>query len=154
MNKYMKMAIKEAEKGIAAGHGGPFGAVIVKDGKVISKGHNHVVANNDPTCHGEVDAIRKACKKLKTFDLTGCDIYTTGEPCPMCLSAILWANINNIYYGCTIQDNDSIGFRDEIFYKSLDISTEKMKDRISEVDRKACLNLFEKYRNIQDKTMY
>ena len=148
------MAIKEAEKGIAAGHGGPFGAVIVKDGKVISKGHNHVVANNDPTCHGEVDAIRKACKKLKTFDLTGCDIYTTGEPCPMCLSAILWANINNIYYGCTIQDNDSIGFRDEIFYKSLDISTEKMKDRISEVDRKACLDLFEKYRNIQDKTMY
>ena len=154
MNKYMKMAINEAKKGISLGHGGPFGAVIVKDGKVISKGHNHVVANNDPTCHGEVDAIRKACKKLKTFDLTGCDIYTTGEPCPMCLSAILWANINNIYYGCTIQDNDSIGFRDEIFYKSLDISTEKMKDRISEVDRKACLDLFEKYRNIQDKTMY
>lgn len=154
MNKFMKAAIKEAERGISLNNGGPFGAVIVKDGKVVARGHNHVVANNDPTCHGEVDAIRKACKKLKTFDLTGCDLYTTGEPCPMCLSACLWANIEHIYYGCTISDNDSIGFRDEIFYKYLDISTEKMKHKISQVGHKECLDLFEKYRNIKDKTMY
>lgn len=154
MNRFMKMAINEARKGILAGHGGPFGAVIVKDGKVVSKGHNHVVANNDPTCHGEVDAIRKAGKKLNTFDLSGCEIYTTGEPCPMCLSACLWANIEHIYYGCTIQDNDRIGFRDEIFYKNLEISTEKMKDKISQVGHKECLDLFDEYLNISNKTMY
>ena len=97
MNKFMKVAIKEAKEGIKQGHGGPFGAVIVKDGKIIGQGHNHVVVNNDPTCHGEVDAIRNACKNINSFDLKGADIYTTGEPCPMCLSAILWSNIEHIY---------------------------------------------------------
>ena len=80
MNKFMKMAIEEAKKGIDLGHGGPFGSVIVKDGKVVSKGHNHVVENNDPTCHGEIDAIRKACKKLKTFDLSGCEHHGLSVP--------------------------------------------------------------------------
>ena len=154
MNKFMNQAIKEAEKGISLGHGGPFGSVIVKNGKIVGRGHNHVVVNNDPTCHGEIDAIRKTCKKLKTFDLSGCDIYTTGEPCPMCLSACLWANINHIYYGCTIQDNDKIGFRDEIFYKHLDISTKKMENKISQIDHEECLKLFEKYKNLPCKTMY
>jgi len=154
MNKYMEMAIKEAEKGICANHGGPFGSVIVKDGVVIAKGHNHVVANNDPTCHGEIDAIRKACKKLQTFDLSGCDIYTTGEPCPMCLSACLWANINNIYYGCSIKDNEKIGFRDKVFYKNLEISTIKMQDRIIQIDHKECLELFDKYMKTENKTNY
>ena len=96
MNKYMRMAINEARKGIRNQHGGPFGAVIVKDGVVVGKGHNEVLKNNDPTCHGEMMAIHKACKKLKTFDLTGCELYTTGEPCPMCMSAILWANIDKV----------------------------------------------------------
>lgn len=154
MNPYMKLAIKEATKGIKEGHGGPFGAVIVRDGVVIGQGHNHVVANNDPTCHGEIDAIRNACKNINSFDLSGCDIYTTGEPCPMCLSAILWSNINNIYYACTIKDNDDIGFRDDIFYKKLDISTEKMKDHIICVDRAEGLKLFNKYKKIKDKVMY
>ncbi|WP_300924676.1 nucleoside deaminase [uncultured Clostridium sp.] len=154
MNKFMEMAVKEAEEGIHNGHGGPFGAVIVKDGIVIGKGHNHVVINNDPTCHGEVDAIRNACKNLKSFDLKGAEIYTTGEPCPMCLGAILWSNIEHIYYGCSIQENDMIGFRDEIFYKNLEISTEKMKDKISQVDHEECLKLFEEYQAIQNKTMY
>ncbi len=112
------------------------------------------MVNNDPTCHGEIDAIRNACKNLNTFDLSGADIYTTGEPCPMCLGAILWANINKIYYGCTIAENDMIGFRDEIFYKNLSISTEKMKDKIIQVDHKECLKLFEDYMKIKDKTMY
>ena len=154
MNKFMKLAIKQAEEGIKQGHGGPFGAVIVKDGKVVGQGHNRVVGTNDPTCHGEVDAIRDACKNLNTFDLSGCDIYTTGEPCPMCLSAILWANIDKIYFSCTIKDNDDIGFRDDIFYKNLKISTEGMKDKLICIDRDAGLKLFAKYKKIRNKTMY
>ncbi len=151
MNKFMKIAIKEAEKGILAKHGGPFGAVIVKDGKIVSKGHNHVVANNDPTCHGEVDAIRKACKKLKTFDLSGCEIYTTGYPCPMCFCAILWANIDKVYYGCNTTDTEIIGFRDKQFEESI---PQKKIDMCVEMDRTECLKLYEMYNNILDKTNY
>lgn len=153
MNKFMKAAIKEAYKGIEAGHGGPFGAVIVKDGKIIAKGHNHVVSDNDPTCHGEMNAIRKACKKLKTFDLTGCDLYTTGEPCTMCLCASMWANINKVYYACTIEDNGLIGFRDDKFDKIFN-GREKLKGYLEEVDRNEGLKLFEAYNNINDKTNY
>lgn len=95
MNKFMQEAIKEARLGINSGHGGPFGAVIVRDGEIVGRGHNKVVLNNDPTCHGEIDAIRNACQKLNTFDLSGCELYTTSYPCPMCMSALLWANIKN-----------------------------------------------------------
>ena len=151
MNKYMKLAIKEAQKGITLGHGGPFGSVIVKDGKVIAKGHNHVVGNNDPTCHGEIDAIRRACKNLKTFDLSGCEIYTTGYPCPMCFCAILWANIQKVYYGCNTTDTEIIGFRDKKFEDSI---PKKKIEICEEVDRKECLNLYQEYRNIQGKTIY
>lgn len=153
MNKFMSMAIKEATKGILNGHGGPFGAVIVKDGKVISKGHNQVIKNNDPTCHGEMMAIHKACKKLGTFDLSGCEIYTTGEPCPMCLAAILWANIDKVYYGCNIFDTEDIGFRDSAFYEFQN-DEEKKKEFIKEIDREACLKLYDQYKNIKDKTHY
>ena len=153
MNKYMKMAIKEAEKGIDAGHGGPFGAVIVKDGVVVGKGHNSVVKNNDPTCHGEMMAIHKACKKLNTFDLSGCEIYTTGEPCPMCLAAILWANISKVYYGCNIFDTEKIGFRDSVFYEFQN-DEEKRKEFVVELDREACLKLYDKYKNIEHKPHY
>lgn len=154
MNEFMKVAIDEARKGILAGDGGPFGSVIVKDGVIIGKGHNHVVSRNDPTCHGEIDAIRDACKNINSFDLSGADIYTTGEPCPMCLGAILWANINKIYYGCSIKENDSIGFRDEIFYKNLSISTKKMKDRIIQIDHEECKELFKEYAELNNKTSY
>lgn len=153
MNKYMKMAIKEAEKGINAGHGGPFGAVIVKDGVVVGKGHNSVVKNNDPTCHGEMMAIHKACKKLNTFDLSGCEIYTTGEPCPMCLAAILWANISKVYYGCNIFDTEKIGFRDSAFYEFQN-DEDRRKEFVVELDREACLKLYDKYKNIEHKTHY
>ena len=117
VNEFMKVAIQEAKKGIRKGHGGPFGAVIVKDGEIVGRGHNQVVKNNDPTCHGEMMAIHMACKKLNTFDLSGTEIYTTGEPCPMCLAAILWANISKVYYGCNIVDTETIGFRDLAFYE-------------------------------------
>lgn len=153
MNKFMRMAINEAKKGINNNHGGPFGAVIVKDGVVVGKGHNQVIKNNDPTCHGEMMAIHKACKKLGTFDLSGCEIYTTGEPCPMCLAAILWANISKVYYGCNIYDTEDIGFRDSAFY-DFQNDDEKRKEFVVELDRKACLKLYEKYKNIKDKTHY
>ncbi len=152
MNKFMQMAIEEAYDGIHKGHGGPFGSVIVKDGKVVGKGHNHVVQNNDPTSHGEIDAIRNACQNLGTFDLTGCEIYTTGEPCPMCACAIMWSNISKVYYGCTIEDNASIGFRDEKF-----MNVFKMDHRptnYAEMDREECLKLFADYRAIKDKIAY
>ena len=152
MNKFMKLAIKEARVGINNGHGGPFGAVIVKDGKVIAKAHNRVLKNHDATCHGEMEAIRKASKKLNTHDLSGCEIYTTGEPCPMCFAAILWANISKIYYGCNIFDTEEIGFRDNKFYE---IQNSKDKsDLIKELDRKECLGLYKEYLNIQDKEIY
>ncbi len=156
MNEFMKMAIDEAMNGIENGHGGPFGAVIVKDGEVIGRGHNRVVANNDPTCHGEMSAIRDACHNLSTFDLTGATIYTTGEPCPMCLGAILWANIDKIYFGCTIEENEIIGFRDNLFYKNLSISTDKMREngKLVQIDHDECLALFKHYNSFTNKTNY
>ena len=149
MNEYMKLAIVEARKGIHNGHGGPFGAVIVKDGVVVGKGHNQVLRNNDPTCHGEMMAIRKASKTLNTYDLSGCEIYTTGEPCPMCMAAILWANIDKVYYGCNILDTESIGFRDKKFYE---MQNSGEKDKIvHELDRDACLKLYAEYMRLTHK---
>ena len=143
-NIYMQMAVEEARAGIHAQHGGPFGSVIVKDGEVVGRGHNRVVGNNDPTCHGEVAAIRDACARLGTFDLSGCEIYTTGEPCHMCLCACMWANISKIYYGCTIADNDRIGFRDEKFDKVFG-GREKLGGYLVCVDHAACEELFDEY---------
>lgn len=151
MNKYMFLAIEEATNGIRNGEGGPFGSVIVKDGKVVGKGHNQVVLNNDATCHGEMQAIRNASKNLGTFDLSGCEIYTTGEPCPMCLGAILWANISKVYYGCNIIDTEEIGFRDNKFYN---MTKEEKAEFISELDREECLKLYAEYKSISEKTNY
>lgn len=150
----MQVALEEARNGIAHNDGGPFGAVIVKDGKIIGKGHNRVAKNNDPTCHGEMEAIRDACKTLSTFDLSGADIYTTGQPCIMCLGAILWANINHIYFGCTIAENDLIGFRDDVFSQTLQINMDKLADKITQIDHEECLQLFKEFMKIQNKTMY
>lgn len=138
----MQIAIEEAKEGIRKGHGGPFGAVIVKNGEIIAKGHNHVVEYNDPTCHGEIDAIRKACKKLNTFDLSGCELYTTHAPCPMCDCAIKWANIDKVYYGCTVEDTESIGFRDKQFY-------EEPSEEPIELDRDACIELNKEYMSLK-----
>ena len=114
-NPFMQLAIDEALAGIAKGNGGPFGSVVVKDGTPVGKGHNRVLSNVDSTAHGEIVAIRDAERRLNTHDLSGCVLYTTAEPCPMCLFACLWANIGRVYYGCTIEDNALIGFRDEQF---------------------------------------
>ena len=147
MDKYMQIAVDEARNGINAGHGGPFGCVIVKDGKIIGRGHNEVVKQKDPTCHGEVMAIRNACKNLGTYDLSGCELYTTAEPCPMCRGAILWANIRKVYYGCNINDTDNIGFRDKIFY-------EGENDISEEMEREECLKVFDEYAALKNKKKY
>ncbi len=152
-NEYMELAIKEAKKGIEKGHGGPFGAVIVKDGVVIGKGHNQVLKNNDPTCHGEIMAIHKACKTIKSFDLSGCELYTTGEPCPMCLAAILWANIDKVYFGCNIYDTEDIGFRDSKFY-DFQNSKRSKKAFLHELNREECLKLYAEFKNYKDKIKY
>ena len=117
-------------------------------GEVIASGHNRVLANNDSTCHGEIDAIRKAEEKLGTYDLTGCEIYTTGEPCPMCLAAIMWANIGKVYYGCSLADNEEIGFRDVRFDKMMGGRSELAEEFMEEKDREMCLEVFEEYKKI------
>ena len=150
--EFMETAINEAKTGIANGHGGPFGAVIVKNGEIIASGHNCVLKNNDSTCHGEIDAIRKAEQKLGTYDLSGCELYTTGEPCPMCLAAILWANIDKVYYGCTIEDNAKIGFRDAKFDEMLG-GRKNLNNLLEQHDRDLCLSLFNEY-NSSNKTIY
>lgn len=146
MNRFMKLAIDEAQKGIRNKEGGPFGAVIVKDGEVVGRGHNKVVANNDPTAHGEMMAIRDACNRLGTFDLTGCELYTTHYPCPMCKCAIMWANINKVYYGCTVDDTAEIGFRDKDFYA-------QDANSYIQVDRDSAIRLSEEYTALEH-TMY
>lgn len=153
--EYMKLAISKAKEGIGKGEGGPFGAVIVKNGEILAIANNTVVATNDPTAHGEVNAIRMACKKLNSFELNGCELYTTAKPCPMCLSAIMWARIKIVYYGCELEDTANIGFSDsEIFdYITGKVYAKKLVVQ-SQNSRKECLELFDEYKKIEDKTMY
>ncbi len=147
MDSYMQIAMEEARDGIYAGHGGPFGCVIVKNGRIVGRGHNEVLKRNDPTCHGEMMAIRQACAALGTYDLSGCTLYTTAYPCPMCAGAIRWANIRRVYYGCTVADTDAIGFRDQQFY-------DEVSDYAEELDREACLEIFAEYQSFKDKQYY
>lgn len=149
---FMDEAIKEAYNGIEHHHGGPFGAVVVKGETIVGRGHNRVLSKKDPTCHGEIEAIRDACTNLDTFDLSDCTIYTTAEPCPMCLGAILWANIKTVYYGCNRSDTDSIGFRDDIFYRFLDGESHLLQ--IHERQREECLELFKSYKEDRKRELY
>lgn len=145
----MELAKQNAEEGIKKAEGGPFGAIIVdKNGNVISKGNNQVLKNNDPTAHAEINAIREACKKLNTYNLSNFILYTSCEPCPMCLSAIIWANIKEVYYGCTKEDAREIGFRDDMIYEYLK-GNEKNLIQLKEIDRKACLEVFKKYKDLR-----
>ena len=118
---FMNRAIALAYEGMNGGHGGPFGAVIVRDGVIIGEGHNRVLSSTDPTAHAEVTAIRDASARLKNFDLSGTEIYVNGMPCPMCMSAIFWARIGKVYYGCGPEDAEAIGFDDHEFYRQLAI---------------------------------
>jgi tRNA(Arg) A34 adenosine deaminase TadA len=149
--EFMELAIEEARDGISSHDGGPFGAVVVKNGEVISSGHSHVLSAHDSTCHGEIDAIRKAEHKLKSHDLSGCEIYTTGEPCPMCLAAILWANINKAYYGCRLSDNEKIGFRDAKFDHLMGGRSNLPAEFMEEKDRELCLEVFSEYEDMDSE---
>ena len=116
---HMRRAIALSLEMMRSGKGGPFGAVVARDGKIIAEGFNQVTSNNDPTAHAEVVAIRLACQELQTFDLTGCEIYTSCEPCPMCLSAIYWARLDKIYFANNRDDAAAIGFRDDFLYQEI-----------------------------------
>ncbi len=153
MNKYMEISKDIALKGAKKGEGGPFGAIVVdKYGKIISRANNMVLKNNDPTAHAEIVAIRKACKKLKSYDLEGCILYTSCEPCPMCLSAIIWSNIKEIYYGANREDAARIGFRDNDIYEYLKGKKPNMV-KLKQVDREECIKIFNIY-NKENKIIY
>ena len=151
---FMKLAAMEASAGVRKGDGGPFGAIIVRNGRLVAKAHNEVVKSFDPTAHAEVMAIRKASARLKTFDLAGCELYTTCEPCPMCLAAILWARIPRAYYGCTRRDADAIGFRDDLFYEQMRVRLRPEGIRLVRVGRRLCLEVFREWADKRDKVQY
>ena len=154
MNKYMKMAIDEAYRGMRADDGGPFGAVIVKDGEVIAIGHNQVVKTNDPTAHAEIVAIRIATKKLGRFDLSDCEIYSSCEPCPMCFSAIHWAKMKSLYYGATRTDAADIGFDDQYIYDVIEGKASVEQVTKACIDHDDCLGPFNEWAEKNDKVEY
>jgi len=153
-DKFMRMAIELAENNVVQGQGGPFGAVIVKDGMVIARSANKVVPTNDPTAHAEISAIRLACQELETFNLEGCVIYTSCEPCPMCLGAIYWARIDHIYYANTKADAAAIGFDDKFIYDELDLPMEKRKLPVVQLLRDEALQAFKLWETSEKKTEY
>lgn len=152
MNEYMKVANDLAKENLTTNNGGPFGACIVKDGKIIGKGSNQVISSNDPTMHAEIVAIKEACKTLNTYDLSGCEIYTTCFPCPMCLSAIIWSNINKIYYGNTKEDASDIGFRDDYIYDYINNMDNRLE--LNQIDKDETIKVFNDYKNKTDKIEY
>jgi len=152
--KFMQRAIDLAKEGMEKNAGGPFGAVVVKNGKIVGEGHNVVTSTNDPTAHAEVTAIRNACKNLGTFQLDDCIIYTSCEPCPMCLGAIYWARPKKIYFGCTRQDAADIGFDDEFLYQELVKDLGDRQIPITKLMRKEALTAFQAWQDKTDKTDY
>lgn len=149
----MREAISLADNNVRNG-GGPFGAVIVKDGKVVATGVNRVTANNDPTAHAEVSAIRNACKKLKTFDLSGCEIYSSCEPCPMCLETIYWSRIKKIYYGNSKADAKDIGFDDSFIYDELALPYGQRHVAMERLLGDEAIATFNEWKSKPDKTEY
>lgn len=150
----MQIAIEEAFEGMRKNDGGPFGAVIVRNGKIIAKGHNKVLGTNDPTAHAEMVTIRKACKILKRFDLSDCEIYSSCEPCPMCFSAIHWAKMKKLSYGCTRKDAANIGFDDKFIYDVIQGKAKKKQVRVFQIAREKCLEPFKEWKEKVDKKNY
>jgi len=149
----MHLAVAQAYLGMRKNRGGPFGAVIIRNGRVVGRGHNQVIGTNDPTAHAEIVAIRRASARAKKYDLSDCEIYSTCEPCPMCLAAISWANIRTIYYGCTREDAEKIGFRDKLFY---DLQGKKVVGAVRKVQvgRRESLGPFREWEQKKDKIRY
>lgn len=158
MNKYMSIAKELSDDNLITNVGGPFGACVVKDGEIIGRGSNHVLSNNDPTAHAEVMAIRDACKNINSYDLSGCELYTSCYPCPMCLSAIIWSNIKKIYYGNSKEDAAMIGFRDDYIYnfiKNLDSKSDNEDIlKLECLDRDETIKTFNEFMKKSDKTIY
>jgi guanine deaminase len=150
----MQQAVEEAVRGVDAGEGGPFGAVIVHDGRIVAQDHNRVVSTKDPTAHAEVNAIRKAARVLDRFDLSDCELYTSSEPCPMCLGAIYWARISRVYRGASKEDAASIGFDDMHMYEDIAKPPEERDTVILELDRQACLEVFRRWKAKSDRVLY
>lgn len=154
IDSFMGEALKEGQTGIQAAHGGPFGAVVVMADRIVGRGHNMVVESKDPTAHAEMVAIRQASQKLGRYDLSGCVLYTTCEPCPMCLAAILWARIRKVVYGCTRHDAADIGFDDSHFYEIVCGRSSENQLQMVQQDRDPCLKLFHKWQYSETKTLY
>jgi guanine deaminase len=152
--QFMQEAIGLSFKAMRTGAGGPFGAIIVKEGKIIASGMNKVTANNDPTAHAEVVAIREACQVLQTFQLTGCELYTSCEPCPMCLGAIYWARPDKIYFANSKKDAADAGFDDQFIYEELNLSLSERKVAAEQLCRKDALKAFEEWKTKTDKVHY
>ena len=158
MNEYMDVAIDLSDDNFDKNYGGPFGACIVKDGKIIGKGINRVLKDNDPTAHAEIIAIRNACKHIGSYDLSGCELYTSCYPCPMCLSAIIWANIKTIYYGNSKEDAADIGFRDDYIYDYLKKLANNKEDKkvlnLTCLNREDAIKVFEQFKQDKNKKIY
>lgn len=151
---FMQEAIDLAKKNMESGNGGPFGAIVVKDGKIIGKGSNKVTSDNDPTAHAEITAIRNACKNLNSFQLDGCEIYTSCEPCPMCLGAIYWARPGKVYYAATKDDAADAGFDDEFIYKELATSIDQRQIPMKQLLRDKAQLVFEGWKKKEGKIEY
>ena len=158
MNEFMDKAIDLSDDNFEKNYGGPFGACVVKDGKIIGKGINKVIKNNDPTAHAEIVAIRNACKTIKSHELSGCELYTSCYPCPMCLSAIIWANIKKVYYANTKEDASNIGFRDDYIYEYIDKLADNIQDKsvldLKSLNREDAIEVFKRYEEEKNKIVY
>uniref|UniRef100_A0A0N4Z1Z1 CMP/dCMP-type deaminase domain-containing protein n=1 Tax=Parastrongyloides trichosuri TaxID=131310 RepID=A0A0N4Z1Z1_PARTI len=151
---FMKIAVEEAKTGVDANHGGPFGAIVVKDNEIIATGHNMVLVNNDPTCHAEVTAIRNACKVMNNFSLKGCTLYTSCYPCPMCLGAILWSGIEICYFAANSDEAASVGFDDAEFHSFLQGKQSNVNTKLSELKVEDYMKPFNMWNQKVDKIPY
>jgi len=154
IREFMTAAVREASRGMNNNEGGPFGAVVVQDGRIIARAHNRVIKTHDPTAHAEVEAIRKASKTLGRFDLSDCFIVSTCEPCPMCLAAIYWAKIRRLYFGCSNKDAARIGFDDRYIYQVLRGEIKGPRLKAIQTERDSCLPPFRAWEVKKDKIRY
>lgn len=151
---FMQLAIEESRQGMEAGHGGPFGCVVVRGDEVIAHGHNRVLQSIDPTAHAEVVAIRNACEALQSFQLTGCEMYCSCEPCPMCLGAIYWARPDKVFYANTKSDAAAIGFDDQFIYKELELPYAKRSIPMLQISNTDAIKVFDAWKHNPGKTLY
>ena len=152
--RFMRAAIRLSIQMMRRNHGGPFGAVVVRNGRIVGRGWNQVTSANDPTAHAEIVAIREACQRLKTFRLDECDLYTSCEPCPMCLSAIYWARLGHVFYGNTRRDAARINFDDDFIYREVALPIRKRKRKLKQLLRKEALAAFQEWEDKPDKVLY